>query len=204
MRGIRRARPSKTVARDPGPAGRQPVERASPGLAAVFDELKRDGRHSILDLGSAEGRRLRLLVGFARQIRFAGVIPRIGSDAWPRAIDALVPNPGLPYDVVLAWDVLEQIDETERGPLIERLAEITGRKALLYAVVDASGSVTRRPHSFTMIDHGRLELRAVGPAVPPRASLLPAQVERALEPFQVVRAFSLRSGLREYVARKRA
>ncbi len=203
MPGIRRARPSGSVPSDPDGAAREPVERASPGLAALFEKLKHDGRHSILDLAPAEGRHLRLFGGFARQVRFAGVVPRAGSDSWARELASLAPNPDLPYDVVLAWDVLDQFDESERGQLVERLADITAPEAVLYAVVDGSGSVTRRPLAFTMVDHGRVEQRAVGPPVAARASLLPAQVERALEPFEVVHAFSLRSGLREYVARKR-
>jgi hypothetical protein len=34
--------------------------------------------------------------------------------------------------------------------------------------------------------------------------LLPAQVEKLLEPFDVVRAFTLRTGMREYMAVKRS
>jgi hypothetical protein len=45
-----------------------------------------------------------------------------------------------------------------------------------------------------------MRCEATGPArsTPPR--LLPAQVERVLAPFKVVRAFTLKGGLREYVA----
>lgn len=203
MPGIRRARPSSSVPPDPERAAREPVERASPGLAALFDKLKQDGGHSILDLAPAEGRHLRLLGGFARQVRFAGIVPRVRSEPWSRELGALVPNADLPYDVVLAWDALDEVAGVERDQLVERLADITAPGALLYAVVDGSGSVTRRPLAFTMLDHGRVEQRAVGAAVPAAASLLPAQVERVLDPFEVVHAFALRSGLREYVARKR-
>jgi Methyltransferase domain len=200
MRGIRRARPPGSAA--PEGAEQESLERASPGLAALFDRLSDDGRHALLDLGPAEGHQLRLLGRFGRQIRFAGIIPLLTPAPWSEVIASLAPNPGLPYDVVLAWDVLDRVGPEEREGLIARLADITAPGALLYAVVDASGSVTTRPLSFTLVELGRVRQRPAGPPAPAREPILPAQVERALQPFGVIHAFTLRSGLREYVARK--
>jgi len=180
-------------------------ERTSPGLTALFASLSEDGRHSILDLGPAGARPLAVLSRFARQIRFAGLVPRAGGgDAWSVALRTLEPNESLPYDVVLAWDVLDRLDPDQRAAAVARLAEITAPRARLYAVVDGSGAAATQPLTFTLVDVGRVSERASGPPEPAPHPLLPAQVERALGPFEVVRAFMLRTGAREYVAMKRA
>jgi hypothetical protein len=106
--------------------------------------------------------------------------------------------------VVLAWNLLDRIWPEERRSLVERLAELTAPRARLYAVVDASGAPTSQLHRFTLLDVERLQEEAVGPAVRAHAPLLPAQVEKLLEPFDVVRAFTLRTGMREYMAVKRS
>lgn len=181
-----------------------PVERPSPGAAALFDALVPDGRHSILDLGLAGDLHLRLLSRYSRQIRFAGLLPEPPEeDAWTSALAALPPNTHHPYDVVLAWDILDRIDPPQRLTLMARLAELTAPTARLYAVVDTSGATTTRPLRSTLIDVNRVSMQPVGPPEPARPALLPAPVERLLAPFEVTQAFTLRSGLREYVALKR-
>lgn len=180
-----------------------PVERSSPGLGALFGLLKEDGRHAILDLGPASDRHLRFLGRYARQIRFAGLVPEPPrGEALLSAIGALAPQPGHSYDVVLAWNVLDRLDRAEREALIGRLAAFTAPGGRLYAAVDASGAPTVRPVRSAIIDVDRVEHHVVGPPEPARPQLLPAHMERLLSPFEITHAFMLRVGLREYVAMK--
>lgn len=199
----------RTRRRSYGPASRptssepEPLTRRSPGLAALFEALHTDGRHSVLDLGSAGARPLRLLGRFARQIRFAGLLPRMpGDGGWLDRVLSLPANPRRPYDVVLAWDVLDRLAPDERSPAVARIWEVTAPRARLYTVVDASGSSTTHPLSHTLVDLDRVAERVVGSEQRAHEQLLPAQVERTLSPFQVTHAFTLRAGLREYVALK--
>jgi hypothetical protein len=179
------------------------VERASPGLAALFAALSQDGRHSVLDLGSATGRSLRLLGRFARQIRFMGLIPESsGGDSLVSALRALPPNPDRPYDVVLAWDVLDRIDPEDRSPVVARLVELTAPGARLYVVVHSDEALARRPVRLRLVDLDRVSQEPAGPPELAHPQLLPAQLERLLAPFEVVNAFMLRVGVREYVALK--
>lgn len=181
----------------------EPVTRRSPGLAALFGGLRPDGRHSILDLGSAQGRQLRLLGRFGRKVRFAGVLPRTqdGKD-WIDALHALPPNPDQPYDVVLLWDLLDRLPAAERGRIMERITGITAEGARLYVLVDASETKKRPPLAFAIEEVDRVSQLAMGPPEPTYGPILPAQLERTLSPFKVAHAFTLRGGLREYVARK--
>lgn len=173
-------------------------------MAKLFDPLSQDGRHSVLDLGPAADRHLRLFSRYARYVRFAGLLaePARGG-AWSAGGEALAPNPRRPYDVVLAWDILDRLDPCERGALIERLTDVTAPRARLYAVVRSSGGATTRPFRSTLIDLDRVSQQVVGPPEPAGDVLLPAHVERILAPFEVVHAFILTTGLREYVAVKR-
>jgi len=181
----------------------EPLTRRSPALEALFGMLHGDGRHCILDLGEADGRRLRLLGRFARSVRFAGLLPsESGGEEWLSALASLPSHPRRAYDVVLAWDLLDRVPASHRAEVVARIAEITTESARLYAVVDSSTSPTRRLVSFTLTDLEHVSEREIGLPQPAAAPLLPAQVERALAPFQVARAFTLRSGQREYVATK--
>jgi hypothetical protein len=181
-----------------------PRERRSPGLAALFDALEEDGRHSVLDLGAASGAHLRLLGVFARQVRFASLLAGAGRDAaWGEALRALPPNPARPYDVVLAWDVLDRLDAPGRSALVTRLAAVTAPRARLYAIARGEGTMTDGPLVFTLLGRDRVAEEPVAVTAVRGQPLLPAQMERVLLPFEVASAFMLRSGAREYVAIKR-
>jgi len=183
--------------------GQGQLTRRSPALEALFGMLRDDGRHCVLDLGVADGRRLRLLGRFARRVRFAGLLPGLDDLDWEVALDALPASPRQPYDVVLAWDLLDRVPAAHHAAVVGRLAEITAGSARLYAVVDSTGGATTRPLSFTLAELDQVSEHPVGPPRPPaNAPMLPAHVERSLRPFEVVRAFTLRSGQREYVALK--
>ena len=180
-----------------------PSERASPGLAMVFERLSPDGRHSILDLGTASRVRLRLLGRYARQIRFAGVVPPPVSTDLASLVAEIPAHPQRPYDLVLAWDILDHLDAPLQAALVRRIAEITSPDAWLYVVARSDGRDTVRPRSIDLLDLDRVAERTLGPPLPAGPEVLPAQMEKLLEPFRVVRGVSLRTGSREYVATRR-
>lgn len=178
-------------------------ERASPGLTTLFESLSADGRHSILDLGPAESRRLRLLGRFARRIRFADLVPEPpGGPELDAALEDLRPHSRGRYDVVLAWDLFDRLDDAERARTMMRIVELTDPGAALFAIVESSESVTSRPMRYSLVELGRVAQQPTGPPQPAGPPLLPRQVERLLAPFEVVTAVSLRAGFREYVARR--
>jgi len=185
----------------PEPTAQAPIERAAPGVAALFAGLSEDGSHAVLDFGAAAETSLRLYSGFARRIRFADLLtdPPHG-EAWAATLRALPPHPDQPYDIVLAWNILDRLAPEERPSLVERLTQLTTPGARLYVVVDASDEPSTQPVRFTLLDVNRVGQQAVGPPHPPQTQLLPAEVERLLDPFRVVHGFTLKLGLREYVA----
>ncbi|HUF76400.1 MAG TPA: hypothetical protein VMM35_08980, partial [Longimicrobiales bacterium] len=135
----------------------------------------------------------------ARRIRFADLLAAASQGGWAGALSDMPAQPDRPYDLVFAWDILDRLAPEERPRLVARLAELTSRDARLYVTVDASGRSTTEPLRFSVVDVDRLRYESAGPSRPSRSPLLPAEVERLLAPFQVVRAFTLKGGLREYV-----
>jgi hypothetical protein len=124
-------------------------------------------------------------------------------EAWASALRALPPNDSAPYDVVLAWDLLIWLDPEERAAATAHLAEISAPGARIHLIVDGTGAATAQPLEYTLVGTGRVAEQAVGPHQGVPHPLLPAQLERALSPLEVVRAFVLRTGAREFVAKKR-
>ncbi len=179
-------------------------ERWAPGLASLFEALSPDGRHSVLDFGPAEGRRLRLLGRFARRVRFAAMVPHPPRGAeLAEVLDSLVePDPERLFDVVLVWDLFDRLDDGDRKDVVARIVDVTGGGARLYAVVESSGAVSTRPIRTELVDLDRVLEEPVGPPEAANPQLLPAQMERLLHPFEVISGVSLRSGRREYVARR--
>jgi len=192
---------------DPGPKeDESPAasERSAPGIAALFDGLREDGSHAILDFGTGGEGSFRLYSRFARRIRFAGMLPSPPRGRkWTAALESIPPPAGGRYDLVLVWNLLDRLTPEEHTALVRRLAKLTSPGARLYAVVDTSGEPRVHPLHFTLLDLDRVAQRIDGPLVGVNPPLLPAAIERLLDPFQVEHAFTLRGGLREYVAVRR-
>lgn len=187
------------------PTGRKSSRtRKAPALAAVLEGLRRNGSEAFLDAGTARQAHLDLYSRFTRRIRFAGVLP----DPRPRdlrtVLRELSADRRFSYGVVMLWNLLDWFSPEERGKLIERLDRITTPGARLYAVVDASEASAIRPVRFTPVGIGRVSHEIVGRPRPAGPTMLPAEVEQVLAPFEVTRAFTLRLGLREYAAVKPA
>lgn len=177
------------------------VRRSSPGLAALWEGVKEGGDHAVLDLGPAAGDHLTLFSSFAGQVCFGDLLPEPPRGAALRSALAAIPTHGrLPYDVILLWNVLDRVTPEERRAIVRRVTEISARGARLYAVVESSDEPTTRPLRFKLLDRTHVRQEPVGPPERAGARLLPAEVERLLAPWEVVRAFTLRVGLREYVA----
>ncbi len=179
------------------------LDRASPGLEGFLSGLREGRDHSVLDLGPSVESNFRLYSRFARQIRFADFLthPPRGA-AFAAALQSLDPPPGRVFDLVLVWNFLDLLVPDERERLINRLDQITGWGSRLFVVVDSSGAEVTQPQRFTVLNPGRLRQEPIGHLQALRFPLLPAEVMRVLSPFEVLHAYTLRHGLREYIGAK--
>ena len=180
------------------------TERRSLGVAALFDGVEPSADHAVLDLGRAAEASLEVYGRYARRIRFADLLREERRRMWTVALEDSVPaQPERPYDLILGWDVLDRLGPEAREPLVGRLADRSAPGARVHVLVDASDATMVRPYRFTVMDVDRVRYDPDGPEQMARPRLLPAEVERLLRPFEVVRAFTSQSGMREYVGIRR-
>ncbi len=186
---------------EPGAAAElsEVVERPSPGIAALLEGVSEDRTHSVLDLGSAASPTLEVYRRFARWVRFAGVLDQPVCDS--RELEHLRHTPEPPYDLVFAWDVLDRVAAEQRRSVVQKLAEVTAPNARLHLLVNTSVGAEVRRTRFRLVGIGRMRCEPSGPpGGPAPQQLLAAEVERLLRPFRVIRGFTLRPRIREYVA----
>jgi hypothetical protein len=134
-------------------------------------------------------------------VRFADLLtaPPSGT-SWDSALRNIPRFPDQPYDLVVAWNLLDRMAPGQRHLFVERLLDLTSPQAHLYVVVDTSGDRATCPLRFSLLGEDRVRQEPTGPSQPAWPQILPAEMERLLEPFRVVQAFVLRLGMREYVA----
>ncbi len=178
----------------------EPAERSAPGLAELLDGFPEGGSRSVLDLGPAVAANFELYGRFADRIRFVDLLSVRRRRGLRAALEGIPPQPGRPHDLVLAWDALDRLDPPERPLLVERILEVTGRGSRLHAVFRASDEAAPPPLRFVLLESGRVRCEPVDAPGSPGPRLLPTEVEELLRPFEVIRGFTLRGQLREYVA----
>lgn len=181
----------------------EPVERSAPGVAALLDGIRRDRPHSVLDLGPAVPANLELYGQLADRVRFVDLLAVRSRRGVRSALEGIPPRPEPLHDLVFAWDALDRLDSRERPLAMERIEEVTGPGSRLHAVFRASGEVTPPPLRFVLLESGRVRCEPVAEGGSPGPRLLPTEVEELLGPFEVIRGFTLRGQLREYVAARR-
>jgi hypothetical protein len=170
-------------------------------VAAFLQGVSEDRSHAVLDLGPASEASLGVYSRFARRVRFADVVAAASSpQGWAGAVSALPLQLERPYDLVFAWDIMDRLDAEGRKRLVERLTEISAPDARLHLIVEASERTVTTPLRFALLDVDRIRCERTGPDRSSPSRMLPAQVEKTLSPFRVVRAFTLKGGMREYVA----
>lgn len=184
------------------PKAVESVGSRSPGVAALLEWVRDRGGHAVLDLGPAVPASFRVYSDFARRVRFADVQATWSERGWKGVLAAVPPQPEQPYDFILGWDTLDRIPAEGRGPLMERLVEVSASDAALHMVVRGSAEAEARPLRFSLEGTDRIRYEPAGPVRSSRPPILPAEMERMLEPFRVERGFTLKGGLREYVARR--
>jgi hypothetical protein len=182
----------------PGPAAPS-VEGAAPGITALLEGLDTGAAHSVLDLGRAAGAKLDLYTPVARRMRFVDLL-ETGGTGWADAVKEIPAEPDHPYDLVLAWDLLDRMPPRHHAALVSRLARVVPPQARLHLLVAASEASLPELFRFTPLGPGRLRYDPTNLPRPPHPRLHPAEVERILEPFRVTRAFTLKVGFREFVA----
>jgi hypothetical protein len=172
-----------------------------PGLAALFERVVPDRSHAVLDLGEGDGSSLAVYSAYARWIRFADVLRDAASpETWLRTLQDIPSNPERPYDIIFLWDALDRVQPQDRAGLMARIAQLSAPDARLHAIVESPDKPALDLMRYSLTGRDRLLMEPSGAPRPIHPPIKPADVKGTLEPFHLLKAFSTRAGVREYVA----
>lgn len=185
-----------------------PVHR-SPGFKVAIAHINECRPCRILDLGPAIASSIEFFSAYSCVLRIADLFGRLADDKGcaetirtnPGAFfDDLLEDESEPFDLVLAWTVLDRIGSKAAQCLATRLAEATRPGARLFAMTSAHENGAVGGHVFAIRGPDSLEYRAEENLAACPGRLNPAAFAHLLSGFSVDHSIVLRNGYHEHVA----
>jgi SAM-dependent methyltransferase len=179
----------------------------------VLHELERRRRPQVLDLGPALGTSVEFLATYSVQLFIADLYRSLRSSTGQlppdparlqRALaDQLpVPDEG-PFDLILAWDLLNYFDTDQLRVLGHHLGRLCRAGGLLFALVATRGPISDRPLTYEILERDLLRYGETAAVERPSPRYRETSLERLLDAFAVQTSFLLRNGMQEYVFTRR-
>ena len=186
---------------------REPLVYTSPGLESLTRRLRKDGTYRILDLGSAQGATVDFFSAYSCRIRivdFHGTVTERQEAQDERdpldqtLLSGLSADAG-PFDVILAWDLLNYLDRAQFARVMARLSHLSRAGTNLLAFMYTQGDIPAHPPVYRILDGKTLSCGPGHPDLRPGPGYSPAEVEQLFQGFGGLRAFLLRHGPMEYL-----
>ena len=187
--------------------GREPLVYTSPGLEGLTRRLRKDCTYRILDLGAALGANVEFFSAYSCRIRivdFHGTVTeRQEAQEQSTPLDQtllsdLAADTG-PFDVILAWDLLNYLDRAQFARVMARLSHLSRAGTSLLAVMYTQGDIPAHPPVYRILDGKTLSCGFGDPELRAGPGYSPAELEQLFEGFGGLRAFLLRHGPMEYL-----
>lgn len=183
------------------------------GLGPVLQELERRRRPRVLDLGPALGASVEFLAGYSVQLFIADLYRSVRSSTGQlppdaarlrRALEDQLPVPPEgPFDLVLAWDLLNYFPADQLEALGQHLGALCRPGGKLFALIATRGPISDRPMNFEIVARDLLRYSATAAQERPCPGYHETALERLLDAFAVQTSFLLRNGMQEYVFTRR-
>ena len=144
-------------------------QHRSPGVTAIYNELKASRVNHVLDLGPSSAKSFNFFTQLSCKIRFENLNeclidpyqkPRSGDEL--RAALAAYLNEfhqAEKFDVVLTWDLFNYLDMPTIEWLIARLSPFCRPNALLHTVKYVSANIPSCPRTFQILDQHQLTMQ---------------------------------------------
>ena len=193
--------------RSPGPGALVSSRAASGGyqqsrgIGEVLARLESLRRPNVLELGAPDPRNFAAYhdrgaaISVADLYRF-GVEGR-APDA-PLEVERLLPSRSAPFDVVLAWDLLDYLGRDDAEALLAAARARVSPQALILILAWSEERIPATPSHYSIVDETRLQRTESSP----RQRVAPRYSEHGLlglAPLQLERRSILRHGAVEYV-----
>lgn len=144
----------------------------SPGITAIYNELKSSRRNNILDLGSSSGKSFEFFSTLSCHIHFEGVDAFLAesSDAWMSGaalragLDDYLSEfgEGKKFDIILAWDILNYLDRETLHWLVVRLNRYCHANTLLHCLKYVGRNLSASPRHYQIIDQYSIKMSDPG------------------------------------------
>jgi len=183
------------------------------GLGSVLRQLERQRRPRVLDLGPALGASVEFLAGYSVQLFIADLYRSVRSSTGQLPPDAArlrrvledqlpVPSEG-PFDLILAWDLLNYFAADQLETLGHHLGALCRPGGQLFALVATRGPISDQPMNFEILGRAALRYGATAASQRPSPGYRETGLERLLYAFAVQTSFLLRNGMQEYIFTRR-
>ena len=189
----------------------QPPFYRSPTFRTLVSRLAGDEAHNILDLQQAVGANVEFFSRFSCRLQIVDLLAALAADDARRllledagaAFRRVLPDPTEPWDVVLAWEVFNYLDQEQFRRLVERLGSLCSADALILAFIATGKEIPLQPPVFRIVDGQTLHWAPRGTASRAGPRFPPALVERLTHGFAVVHSVLMRQGVQEYLFERR-
>ncbi|MDY7093563.1 MAG: class I SAM-dependent methyltransferase [Acidobacteriota bacterium] len=202
------ARPFRSN-RSSGTNGGDDVVRHSLALPFIFEQLRQRPGQGVLDLGPAAGSNLETLAALGcrlhvtdlyRGLAEANAAHGDNDGSFGQVCDELLPPAGgEPYEVILAWDVLDYLGRPELTALMQRLIPLCHSGTQLFCMVSIRRQIPARPLAYRILAPDRLAAIGNQEATRPGPRYHQPDLLRAMPGFEVRKSFLLRHGMQEYL-----
>ena len=191
------------------PAASSPEVHRSLALAALFQEIRRDRKLQVLDLGSAVGSNVEFLSRYDCKLYIEDLYAALaargpavgeGEQAGPQFFADFLPLPEtVRLDVVLAWDTFNYLSRRELSYLVDRLRRYCQPGTLIFSLISILKQIPAQPIRFRIVDEEHLAYDLRTAALRPSPRYAPAELTEILSGFRVDRSYLLRHGIQEYL-----
>jgi hypothetical protein len=193
------------------------ASQLSPGTAqhhtlALKYVLRRllERRHArVLDLGAAIGPNVSFFGRYAPKLYVSDLYNTLKSrpgglpkdrKQFERLLSKDLPSDDLgPFDLILAWDLLNYLSSEQMAILGRHLARLCRQDSLIFALITNSKEMPSQPIGFRIIDTDTLSYTIDSDLGRPSPLFKESDLNRWLADFEVETSFLLRNGFQEYV-----
>ena len=192
-----------------GPTESGSYQHHTLALKLVLQNLRRQERPRLLDLGPAVGANVSFLTYYRCKFFIADLFHSLRSQRdgldWDAEVLDRTMAEQLPYqdqqrfDLILAWDLLNYLERQEMQVLGRHLGRLCKPSDLLFAMLSTRKRIPDRPTRFSIVDLETLAYDNPSKFGRPCPLYKEPDLGRLMSDFEVETSFLLRNGMQEYV-----
>lgn len=140
-----------------------PLAHRSPGLTAIYNEVKGSRANHILDFGPSSAKSFNFFAQLSCKIRFENVNELFNTAKDGKSLDSAdllaqmdhyisISGADERFDVVLIWDIFNYLDHAGIKWLSQKLGQLCRPNALIHSVRYLGTNIPSRPQSFQIVN----------------------------------------------------